>query len=129
MRLQRLILFLILIALPLLAQPARKRSAPRPATPAAQPKLPPITPLVMLAILHSPRPAPQLHLVPESTLARIAPGQSRDSVIDALGQPNTVSRVQGLDDGPRERLTYHLSATRTAAVHVEAGRVVAVTRN
>jgi hypothetical protein len=80
----------------------------------------------MLAILHSPRTEPALSVIAESQLADIAPGQSRDSVIAALGQPVSISRVQGLEDGPRERFLYRLSATRSAAIQIDAGRVVSV---
>lgn len=109
---------------------AARTAASRPAARVnpAPTNVPAITPLVMLAILHSPRKEPEIPLVAESKLAGIAPGQSRETIIAVLGAPVSVSRVQGLDDGTRERLTYHLSATRTAAVHLEAGRVVAVTR-
>lgn len=129
MRFPRLASTLLILAIPLLAvQPGvRPRHVRRPPAAVQQPKLPAITPLVMLAILHSPRTEPALVVISESQLVDIAPGQSRDSVIAALGQPISISRVQGLDDGPRERFLYRLSPTRTAAIQIDAGRVASVT--
>ncbi len=128
MRFPRLASLLLILAIPLLAvQPGGRPRHVRRSPAAVQPKLPAITPLVMLAILHSPRTEPAPTVIAESQLVDIAPGQSRDSVIAALGQPISISRVQGLDDGPRERFLYRLSPTRTAAIQIDAGRVASVT--
>jgi len=105
------------------AGPRRAAPAPRP----VESTLPPITPLMAHFILH-PEPKPRFVLVPADAVNAIQQGQSKEEVIAALGKPSTAAAVDGLDDGPREVLTYHVTAERTVAIRLHNHRVTAISR-
>lgn len=107
-----------------LAKAEPKRMVAAPVTPA----LPPIPPVVTMAILNPP-PKPKFTLVSERDVVRVSQEQDRATVLSAPGKPSSIAAVNGLEDGPREVLTYRLAPEKTVAVRLLGGRVVSVTRN
>lgn len=105
------------------AGPRRAPSTPRP----VESTLPAITPILRHFILH-PEPKRLFELVSLDAVNTVKPGQSREDVVAALGKPSNAASVNGLDDGPREVLTYHVTAERTVAIRLHDGRVTAVNR-
>ena len=110
------------------AKLAPKRAVKSTPPPPPVPTLPPVTPLVLLAI-QNPTPKPKFDLVAEQDLLLVTPGQTRDSVIAALGKPSSFAAVSGLEDGKREVLTYHTTPDRTMAIRLVGDQVVSVSRN
>jgi hypothetical protein len=112
----------------------RAKLAPKRVAKAAQPPPPPastlpaITPLVLLAI-QNPTPKPKYVLVAEPDVLRVTPGQSRDAVLASLGTPSSFAAVNGLEDGKREVLTYHVAPDRAFAIRLLGDRVVSVSPN
>ena len=103
--------------------PRRVAPAPRP----VESTLPAITPVMSHFILH-PEPKPRFVLVSADAVNAIQQGQSKEEVIAALGKPSSAAAVDGLDDGPREVLTYHVAADRTVAIRLHNHRVTTISR-
>jgi hypothetical protein len=74
----------------------------------------------------SPVRAPAAGTVSRSKVAEVRAGMDRAAVEAALGKPNSVMAIQGLDD-PTETLIYNLEDQGTARVRTVNGNVASVT--
>jgi hypothetical protein len=90
--------------------------------------VPAITPLMLMVILNPLPTKPKLALVTEEALARLSAGQSRSTILAALGKPQTRSAVNGLENGSWEELTYYLDEDHAVVLRLEGGNLTRVQR-
>jgi hypothetical protein len=107
-----------------------RRGPQKRVTPVAPPRplVGPGSDVLYLAIFASPllnRP----RSISDTALVTVEQGQSRESLLAAIGKPNAVRGIAGLEVGNRETLVYNLDSGRTVAIRLADGKVVDFVRN